>query len=80
MGTTCTPTYDNFMEMFEKSFIYHLILKIFKLGIYINDIFIIWIGTLDELSKFKAKINQVHSSMRFNFNYPSNNINFLDKQ
>ena len=40
--------------------------------------FLLWTGILDELSKFIAKINQVHPSIRFNFSYPSNSINFLE--
>ena len=67
------------MGMLEENYIYHLIQEKCKLYLrYIDDIFLIWIGTLDELNKFKANINQVHPSIRFDFNYTSNSANFLD--
>ena len=44
-----------------------------------DDIFLIWTGTLKELNKFIAKINQVHPSIKFDFNYSSKSVNFLDK-
>ena len=35
-------------------------------------------GTLGKLNNFIAKINKVHSSIKFDFNYSSNSVNFLD--
>ena len=57
METKCAPTYANiFMEMFEESYTYHLIQEKCKLYLkYIDDIFLIWTETLDELNKFIAK-------------------------
>ena len=80
METKCVPSYTNiFMGMFEENYIYRLILGKFKLYLsYIDDIFLIWTGTLDELNKFIAKINQAHPSIKFDFNYSSNSVNFLD--
>ena len=59
MGTKCAPTYANiFMGIFEENYIYHLIKGKCKLYLrYIDDIFLIWTGTLHELNKFIAKIN-----------------------
>ena len=65
--------------MFEKNYIYHLIQEKCKLYLkYIDDIFLIWTCTLDELNKCIAKINQVHPSIKFYFSYSSNSVNFLD--
>ena len=80
MGSQCAPTYAKmFMGMFEENYIYHLIRGKCKLYLrYIDDIFLIRKGTLDELNKFIPKINQVHPSVKFRFNYSSNIVNFLD--
>ena len=43
-----------------------------------DDIFLLWIGALDELNKFLAKINQVHLSIKLYVSYSSNSVNFLD--
>ena len=47
--------------MFGENYIYHLIQENCKFyqG-FIDDIFLIWTGTLYELNKSIAKINQVH--------------------
>ena len=43
-----------------------------------NDIFIIWMGTLDQLLEFKQRINEVHSSINFDSKFSNKDINFLD--
>ena len=65
--------------MFGENYIYHLIQENCKFyrG-FIDDIFLIWTGTLYELNKSIAKINQVHPSIKFDLNYSSNSVNFLD--
>ena len=80
MGTKCAPSYANiFMGMFEERYIYPLIEKIsiFYLR-FIDDIFLIWTGTTDQLMKFKQQINEVHPSIKFDFNFSNKEINFLD--
>ena len=53
------------MGMFE-TYIYYLTQEKCKLYLtYIDDIFLIWTGTLNELNKFVAKINQLHLSIKF---------------
>ena len=67
------------MRKFEENYIYHLIKLKYKLYLrYIDDIFLIWTGTLNELNEFIGNINQVYLSIKFNFNYSSNSVNFLD--
>ena len=70
-GTQCTPTYANsFMGLFEENYVYHLIKEKCKLYLrYIDDMFPLWTATLDEFNKFIAKINKVHPSIKFDFNY-----------
>ena len=67
MGTKCAPTYAKiFIKMFKENYIYHLIQEKCKLYLrYIEDKFLIWTRTLDELNKFRPKINQVHPSIKF---------------
>ena len=57
MGTKYATTYaNNFMIMLEESYIYHLMQEKCELYLrYIDDIFLIWTGILDELNEFKAK-------------------------
>ena len=80
MGTKCAPSYANiFMGMFEERYIYPLIEKISNFYLrFIDDIFLIWTGTTDQLLKFKQQINEVHSSKKFDFNFSNKEINFLD--
>ena len=61
MGTKCAPTSVNiFMGMFEENYIYHLIQEKCKLYLrYIDDTFLIWAGTPDELNKSILSINKV---------------------
>ena len=61
MSTKCAPSYANiFMGMFEERYIYPLIEKISNFYLrFIDDIFLIWTGTTDQLMKFKQQINEV---------------------
>ena len=73
MGTKCAPSYANiFMGMFEERYIYPLLEKIsnFYLRL-INDIFLIWTGTTQQ-------INEIQPSVKFDFNSSNKEINFLD--
>ena len=45
---------------------------------YIDGIFIIWTVSENELQQFMIKINEVHPSIRFDFNYSKTQIPFLD--
>ena len=35
-------------------------------------------NSIDELNKFRAKISQFHPSIKVDFNYSNNTVNFLD--
>ena len=80
MGTKCAVIYANlFMNHFEETYIYDLIK--YKCNFYkrfIDDIFLIWNGTLDELKAFIEQLNKLHSTIKFDAKYSTNSIEFLD--
>ena len=80
MGTKCAPSYTNiFMGMCEEIYIYPLIKTMCKVYLrFIDYIFLIWTGTTDQLMKFKQQINEVHPSIKVDFNFSNKDINFLD--
>ena len=66
------------MGMFKKGYICLPIETMSKFYLrFINNIFLIWTGTTDQLMKFKQQIN-VHASVKFDFNFSNKEINFLD--
>ena len=67
------------MGIFEETHIYPLIKQKVQLYLrYIDDIFFIWTGFENELQQFIPKINEVHPSFTFDFNYSKTQIHFLD--
>ena len=46
--------------------------------VFINNLFLKWTGTFEELIKFKENINTVHSTIKFEFNFSLKSIIFLD--
>ena len=80
MGTKCAPLYTQiFKKIIQQNYIYHLIKEIRKLYLrHIDDIFLIWTGTLDESNKVIVNINKVYPSTKFAFSYSKDSVNFLD--
>ena len=80
MGTKCAPIYANlFMSKFEESKIYPLIKDKCKTYLrFIDDIFMIWSGTEEELKQFTQEINSLHDSIKFTVEYSKKEITFLD--
>ena len=80
MGTKCSAHYANiFMGDFEEKWIYKLIGKHSNFYTrFIDDIFLLWTGTLDELKDFIKKLNNVHPTIKFEEKYSFDSINFLD--
>ena len=80
MGTKCAVIYANlFMSHFEETYIYDLIRN--KCNFYkrfIDDIFIIWNGTHDELKAFVEQLNKLHPTIKFDAKYTTDSIEFLD--
>ena len=80
MGTICAPAYANiFMVQLEKQYIYPYIRnKSIPYLRYIDDIFMIWTGTKQELLIFLEKLNSKHKTIKFEHNISNSNISFLD--
>ena len=80
MGTICAPAYaNNFMAQFEKQHIYPYIKNKSILYLrYIDNIFMIWTETKQELLIFSEKLNSKHKTISFEHNISNSNISFLD--
>ena len=71
MGTICAPAYANiFMANVELKYIYPYIKDETKIFLeFIDDLFIIWTGSKQELLDFMSDLNKTHSSIKFEFKY-----------
>ena len=80
MGTKCAPTYASlFMGHFEHLNIMPKIKDYILLYVrYIDDIFFIWKGSEQDLLKFFAEINETHPTIKFDYEFSKNSVNFLD--
>jgi hypothetical protein len=80
MGSKCSCSYANiFMGKFESDYIYPTIndksLCYFR---FVDDIFMIWIGTKEDLLIFFEQLNSKHDSIKFDCKYSTKEIDFLD--
>ena len=80
MGSKCSCSYANiFMGKFESDYIYPTIngksLCYFR---FVDDIFMIWIGTKEDLLTFFEQLNSKHDSIKFDCKYSTKEIDFLD--
>ena len=80
MGTKCAPSYANiFMDWFEQKFIFPLLTNLSNFSLrLIDDTFLIWNGTKTESDNFLEKINEWHSSIKFEYEMSQTETNFLD--
>ena len=80
MGTICAPSYANiFMSEFEEKYICPLIKNKSVIYLrYVGNIFTVWSKSESELRKFLNEINQKHQSIKFDFKFSKENIEFLD--
>ena len=80
MDTVCAPAYANIsMAQFEKQYIYPYIKNKSILYLrYIDDIFMIWTGTKQELLIFLENLNSKHKTIKFEHNISHSRISFLD--
>ena len=79
MGTICAPFYANiFMASFESKFIFPTKKeKVRKFLRFIDDLFMIWTDTEEELLKFINELNQKHKTIKLDFKYSKTKIVFL---
>ena len=80
MGTKCAPSYANlFMGYFEERYIYPKIDgKTLMYLRFIDDIFMIWTSSEEELKEFIKNINEEHPTIKFDIEYSYHEIHFLD--
>ena len=80
MGTICAPAYANiFMANFELKYIYPYIKDKEKMFLsFIDELFMIWTGSEQELLYFMSYLNEKHSSINFEFKYSQTKIEFLN--
>ena len=80
MGTICAPSYANiFLGFFESTHIYPYIRgKCHLYTRFIDDIFMLWRGTENELLEFVNNLNKTHPTIKFELKYSRTEINFLD--
>ena len=79
MGTRVAPCYANtFMGWFEDMFVYsyHTLPELWKR--YIDDIFVIWTHSDQELNEFIAYLNHCMPSIKFEAEISQETVNFLD--
>ena len=79
-GTICAPAYANiFIANFELKYIYSHIKDKAKVFLrFIDDLFMIWTGSEQELLDFMSSLNKKHPSIKFEFKYSQTKIGFLD--
>ena len=80
MGTICAPAHANmFMAYFEEKFMCPLIdAKTVLYLRFIDDIFMIWTNSEKDLVEFLNELNTKHTSIKFEFKYSRQQIEFLD--
>ena len=80
MGTKCAPSYANiFMGDFEEKHIYPFNNQYSTVYLrYIDDIFMIWKGTKEQLDNFNKDLNEKHPTIKFEFEISQKQVNFLD--
>ena len=80
MGIICAPAYSNiFMANFKLKYIYPYTKDKTKMFLrFIDDLFVIWTVSEQELLDFMKNLNKKHPSIKFEFNYSRTKIEFLD--
>ena len=80
MGTKCAPPYARLYMGWVENL--HILPKIREQIImyvrYIADIFFIWKGSEKELLKFLDEVNKIHPTIKFDYHYSRESVNFLD--
>lgn len=79
MGATFSPSVANiYMSTIVKKFLPTQNTKPLIFTRYIDDIFMIWNGTVEDLSTFIANLNSVYPNLKFTHKHSDLSINFLD--
>ena len=81
MGARCSPNYSNiYMAKWEEKFVYKTAFwRYIRCWLrYIDDIFMIWVGSKQKLNEFLKYLNSVHQSIKFKYKVSSKKVDFLD--
>ena len=79
MGTKMAPPYTNiFMANIEHQLTSNHISYIPLWKRFIDDIFFIWLDSLNKLKEFMNEANSLHPTIKFTFDYSQTKANFLD--
>ena len=79
MGIRMTPSYANlFLAKFETNALTHAPHKPHTWWRYIDDIFMIWTHSVENLNNFTTCLNGIHPTIKFTFNHSFTSIPFLD--
>ena len=79
MGTSMAPSYANlFLPKFETDALTRASFQPFIWWRYMDDIFMIWTRSIQDLNTFTSFLNDIHSTMKFTCDYSFTPIPFLD--
>ena len=79
MGTKCAPSYAIlFMDKFERDFLAKCALSPLMWWRYIDDIFMIWPHSSEELYSFISGLNEAHSTLKLTYEASLTTVHFLD--
>ena len=77
MGTICAPAYNVFIAQAKHIYLY-IYGKALLFLRYIDNIFMIWNGTIEELILFIDEPNKKHKTIKFDYKISTKQIEFLD--
>ena len=81
MRSRCSKNYSNiYMAKWEQKFVYETAFwRYIRCWLrYIDDIFMIWVGSRQKLNEFLKYLNSVHQSIKFKYKVSSRKVDFLD--
>ena len=81
IGTKMAPSYANlFMDRLERQLISDARVKPYLWLRYIDDIFMVWTGSEEELDEFLNYMNEAHATIKFTWTWSKESVNHLDVQ
>ena len=81
IGTKMAPAYANlFMDRLERTLISEPRIKLYLWLRYIDDVFMMWTGSEQELIEFLNYMNEAHATIKFTWSWSKEKVNYLDVQ
>ena len=79
MGSSMAPSYASlFMGKFEEDFLNMQSLKPTLWLRFLDDVFMIWDHSFEDLQQFIKKLNGFHPSIKFSYEISQSEVSFLD--